>query len=279
MSKQISFSKESIDAVQSVRMDTYERVEQLEQAIKSVKRFRKVIVELEKYVDKHWPFHVLYLMSKNAEFIKEQCEAGPFSLQELENLRAEAQVQAKKLRTWYPNFLEQACEDEGLPLDMTSRFPVYTFEKGFFELIIDSEGTATFSNSERKLGVFPADIGAVVEKVRDEHKRIFSKPYDGRYFLKKLREHYLGVLQRQKQEDGTDVPIRRIAGRMASEKGGYQTDQFIVDLSRLAREGPLEIDRRRLELLHTRDDVAGMLLHDAGSVAYVGFVRFQEVGS
>ncbi|AFM28234.1 hypothetical protein [Desulfomonile tiedjei] len=279
MPKQISFPDEARHAVRSALMDTYERQEELEQAIKSLKRFRKIATELEKYVSKGWPFHVLSLMEKQDEFIRQQCDAGAFSLQDLEKLRAAAQEQAKKLRIRYPNYLELACREAGLPLDMSSRYPVYTFEKGFFELTIDRGGTATLSNSERKLGEFPADIGAVVAKLAEEHERIFARPYDGRYFLKKLREHYLGVIQREKLADGADVPIRRIAARMASDKKGYQSDQFIVDLSRLAREGPLEIDSRRLELLHTRDDEAGMLLHEVGSVAYVGFVRFEEVGA
>jgi hypothetical protein len=277
MLKQTPLSEDSIRAVNALSYGAYKRQEELENALKSLKRFRKIVTELEKYVSRQWFLHALHLVEKHDQFIREQCEAGSLSFQDIEKLRSVAKDQANKLRVWFPNRLEQACQEAGLPLDMTSRFPTYTFERGFFELTIDRGGIAVLSNSERKLGEFPADIGAVVEKVAEEHERIFARPLDGGYFLKKLRTHYLGVLQRLKLEDGASVPIRRIAGRMASEKKGYQTDQFIVDLSRLAREGPLEIDSKRLELQHTRDDEAGMLLHDIGTVTYVGFVRFEEV--
>ena len=279
MPEQTAFPAKYSGVVCSILEDTYERQEELEQAIKSLKRFRKIISELEKYVAKDWPFHVLHLLDKHYEFIKDQCLSRSFPFQELENLRVGAKGRVEKFRVWYPNRLEKACQEAGLPMDMTSRFPVYTFEKGFFELTVDRKGLALLSNSEAKLAEFPADIGAVVQKVGEEHERIFARPLDGRYFLKKLRNHYLGVVQRLKLEDGASVPIRRIAGRMASEKKGYQVDQFIVDLSRLAQKGPLEIDSKRLELQHTRDDQAGMLLHDIGTVAYVGFIRFEEVNA
>jgi len=276
MPKEFSFPDEAKDAVESILMDASEKEQALDEAMKAVKRFRKIVAELGKYVSKGWPLHVLSLMEEQRAFLRQHRDARR---KDWDQLYMAAQERAKILRIWYPKYLEVACLKKRLPLDMSSRHPVYTFEEGFFELTIDRAGTATLSNSERKLGHFPADIGAVVAKLGEEHERIFARRDDGQHFLTKLREHYLGVVGREKLLDGADVPIRRIAGRMASEKKGYLTDQFIVDLSRLAIEGPLEIDARRLELLHTRDHDSGMLLHGVGSVAYVGFVRFEEVSS
>lgn len=278
MPKQPSFPDEMKSTAQDILHSAYVRQEKLEQTITDLKRFRKLLSELVEFVSMGWPFHALSLIENQGDVI-ERCELEPFWLRILEELRASAQEQVKNLRFWYSNYLEQACRELRLPLDMSSRHPKYTFEKGFFELTIHRGRIATLSNSERKLAEFPADIGAVVAKLAVEHKRIFARPYDGRYFLQKLRKHYLDVIDKERLADGADVPIRKIAERITREKNNYQSDQFIVDLSRLAREGPLEIDSRRLELSHTRDDKAGMLLHDVGSLSYVGFVRFEELGS
>jgi hypothetical protein len=279
MPKQLSFPDEMKSTAQDILHSAYVRQEKLEQTIREVKHFRDLLAKLVEFVSMGWPFHVLSLIENQGDVIGQRYELEPFWLRILEELRASAQEQVKNLRFWYPNYLEQACRELRLPLDMSSRHPKYTFEKGFFELTVHRGRTATLSNTERKLAEFPADIGAVVAKLAVEHKRIFARSYDGRYCLQKLRKHYLDVIDRERLADGADVPIRRIAERMTLEKQDYQSDQFIVDLSRLAREGPLEIDSRRLELSHTSDDKAGMLLHDVGSLSYVGFVRFEELGS
>ena len=63
-----------------------------------------------------------------------------------------------------------------------------------------------------------------------------------------------------------------------SEKNvkGFRTDEFLVDLSRLAQDGPFEIDGRRLDLQQTKDTNQGMLLHGAAGRGYVGFIVFKE---
>ena len=63
MPKRISFSSEATTAVPIVLIDTHKRLGELEQTVKSVKRFSKILIELQKYVLKQWPLHVLYLIS------------------------------------------------------------------------------------------------------------------------------------------------------------------------------------------------------------------------
>jgi hypothetical protein len=161
---------------------------------------------------------------------------------------------------------------------MTSRHPVYTFEKRFFELTVNHNGTATISDPERKLEEFPGDIGAATEKIRKHHARVFQHPFNGEAFLKELFDHYLAVLRRQNRPHGSSVPIRLLSSRITSEKRKYLTDRFIVEISKLTREGPWQIGDHRLELEHTLDEKQGMLLHDVDTPGYVGFVRFEEAG-
>jgi hypothetical protein len=92
--------------------------------------------------------------------------------------------------------MEEACVTSNLPLDRESRHPRYSFEKGFFQLEVDdTRGIAHLFNHEGRLDEFPADIGAIVEVMEREHKRIFGRPFDGDKFLKKLR-HIFGVIKK-----------------------------------------------------------------------------------
>src|SRR5262249_14103360 len=136
--------------------------------------------------------------------------------------------------------------------------------------------TARLSNHEGRLAEIPADIAAVVEAIQQEQKRVFGRAFNGAKFLKLLRAQYKAVVTKEKQTDGASVPIRQITRRLGKNAKGFRTDEFLVDLSRLAEQGPFEIDGRRLDLQQTKDTSQGMLLHGAAARGYVGFVVFKE---
>ena len=83
------------------------------------------------------------------------------------------------------------------------------------------------------------------------------------------------IIKKINRDDGSSVPIRKITRRLKNVKG-FRTDEFLVDLSWLASEGPFEIEGRRLDLQQTKDTEQGMLLHNAEERGYVGFIVFKE---
>ena len=179
----------------------------------------------------------------------------------IENLYRESKTAADKAMVSFPSDLERACADAKVPIDRTSREPHYTFQNGFLELEIDTgKHLAHVKDREAKLVTLPADVGAVVEAVAAEHQRLFERPFDGERFLRKLRSHYLAVLKKEGLKDGEVLPIRRITHRLGKNEKGFHTDEFLIDLSRLAEEGPLESDDVKLDLQQTKDTNQGMLL-------------------
>jgi hypothetical protein len=63
---------------------------------------------------------------------------------------------------------------------------------------------------------------------------------------------------------------------MAENTKGLRSDEFLVDLSQLAQDGPFEIGGRKLDLQQTKDTNQGMLLHGAAGRGYVGYIVFKE---
>lgn len=177
----------------------------------------------------------------------------------------------------FPSLLEEAFVNSGLSIDPTSRHPKYTLENGFFRLEIDEKkGIARLLDHEGRLAETPADVKAIVETVRKERQRIFERKYNAKKFLQSLRTQYKVVIRKEKQPDGSSVPIRHITRRLGKNVKGFRTDEFLVDFSRLAQDGPFEIDGRRLDLQQTKDTNQGMLLHGAAGRGYVGFIVFKE---
>ena len=188
-------------------------------------------------------------------------------------------VEEAARRAWleYPHLLSEECQRQSVVLEERSRHPRYRFAQGFLLLHVKKETKtviAILSDTERKLGRFPADVQTVVERVRKEELRLFGRGYDGTKLLSTIRQHYSMLLQERGEPDGSLVLLRDLARRLIKGRQGYQIDEFLLDFSRLAREGPFEIDGRRLQLRETRDDKTGMLLHNVGSLGYIGSLSF-----
>lgn len=160
-----------------------------------------------------------------------------------------AREESERTLRRYPALLEEACRAAGLALDMDSPHPKYSLKHGFFRLEIDEKKRlARLSDYEGRLAEHPADIQAVVETIQKEHHRIFSRTFNGQKFLKSLRSQYKAVLKKENLTDGASVPIRHITRRLGKNVKGFRTDEFLVDLSRLAEKGPFEVEGRRLDL-------------------------------
>ena len=229
------------------------------------------------YIAKRWVCHIQDYLEQQKERLQRWRTDGHAGIVTIESLYREAKAAADKAMLSFPSDLEQACMKSKLPIDRTSREPHYTFQDGFLELDIDTgKRLAHVKDREAKLAVIPADVGAVVELIATEHRRLFKRPFDGERFLRKLRTHYLAVAKKEGLKDGEVMPIRRITHRLGKNEKGFHTDEFLVDLSRLAEEGPLQVDDVKLDLQQTKDTNQGMLLHGVASRGYIGFIMFRK---
>jgi len=254
------------------------QMRRIEAQLAETRKRHQFLSELGTYLKKDWPQHVLALLNKESQAIK-TIDADNQALNDaLVSIRNAAMEKVAVLQRRFPAFLDEACKAANLPLDRESRDPQYTFEKGFFTLLIDyQKGRARLSDYEGRLHEFPSDIGAVVEHVQAEHKRVFGRQFDGQKFLKKLRNHYLAIIKKDRIADGSELPIRRITARLGKNEKGFRTDEFIVQLSRLIAEGPVEIDNRRVDLQQTKDSHQGIYLHGLAGRGYIGYITFKEV--
>jgi hypothetical protein len=244
---------------------------QLEESTKTEKAWEDFLL----FTSRKWFMHTLDLLDKQRLTFQKLEATYPDLIPILEKARITAKEGADDVVRLFPAYLEESFREAKLPLDSDSRHPRYTIERKFFRLEIDEKKRiAKLSDNEGRLLEFPADIGAILEAVQREYKRIFGRPFKGIEFLRLIRRQYLAIINKEKQTDGDSIPIRRITTRLGKNIRGFRTDEFLADLSRLIEQGPFEIDGRRLDLQQTKDTKQGMFLHTAG---YIGFVVFKEV--
>jgi hypothetical protein len=274
----MEFPPHIIDAGREMHASAKEEVKALNARVEKAVEAENLWRNYLSFVTKCWPMHLINLIDEEVPRLKGMRTEGHIMIPVIEEAYRISKEESERIIRRYPAFLELACRDAGLPLDLDSRHPRYTFENKFFRLEIDdTRRTARLSDNEGRLAELPADIEAVVETMQREHKRIFGRPFDGEKFLKQLHTQYKAILIKEKQQNGSSVPIRKITGRLGKNVKGFRTDEFLVDLSRLAENGPLEIDGRRMDLQQTKDTNQGMLLHGAAGRGYIGFIVFREV--
>lgn len=275
----IPFPEKILEQAREQAASTTQREKKLQADLEEMKEFRKVWEDLNLFLDKQWPLHCLDLLDKHKPLIDRiRVDQSP-EVSLLDDIYRVAKERAQELKPHrFPAYLEKACQATSLQLDQDSRHPRYKFDKGFFQLDIDDQKkTASLSNYESsKMVEFPADIGAIVEVVQREHKRIFGRSFDGKKFLKKLLAQYSAILKKDKLSNGATIPIRNITQRLGKNESGFRTDEFLIDLSRLVEQGPIEIDGCRLELQQTKETNQGMLLH-IEQKRYIGFMFFKKV--
>lgn len=273
------FSNGALEHIRELVARSAQKSAELAKQAAEADRVDEMWQELYSYLERGWPLHVLELMRRADPLLKKmRAESSP-ALPSLEEVYRTARDQVDQIRRRFPERLEAACKSNNLPLDLESRHPRYTFEQGFFILEVDDrKGLAKLSDYEGQLAEFPADIGAVVEKVIREHERVFGRPFDGAHFLEKLFRNYRAVLKKRNEPDESAMPIRAITTRLGKNEKGFRTDEFLIDLSRLVRGGPTQIQGYRFDLQQTRDTRQGMLLHGPAGRSYVGFITFRKAG-
>lgn len=275
MTKENSLPESLLKDIRNLSESATEKANKLKAEAKEADRVKKVLADIDSLLNKGWYLHILELMDKETSLLKKMRTEDHPAIPSLEKI---ANDQADILKRNFPDYLEKSWTDSNPSLDRTSRHPRYTFEGGFFQLDVDDKkGIAHLSDYEGKLDEFPADIGAVIDAVQREHKRIFGRTFDGKKFLSKLRSQYLAVVKKEKVSDGDSIPIRHITRRLGKNQKRFRTDEFLVDLSRLVEKGPTEIKGRKLDLQQTRDTNQGMLLLGAAGRGYIGFILFKEV--
>lgn len=274
----MEFPSEIVDGIRELHSSVKVTLQQLSAEAEEVTRTERVWADLERFVAKGWALHVLDLVEEEAPRLRRMRADNNPAVPLIEKAYSLAKEESGVTLRRYPALLEEACRTGGLVIDSDSRHPRYSFQRGFFRLEIDEKKRrARLSDHEGRLAEHPADVQAVVETVQREHQRVFGRAFNGPKFLKTLRRHYNAVLNKEQQADGASVPIRRITRRLGKNVKGFRTDEFLVDLSRLAENGPFDIDGRRLDLQQTKDTNQGMLLHGATARGYIGFIVFKEV--
>ncbi len=277
MIKASTYSENSVDAIRQLVSSSRQTAKTLRAQADEATRVQQVWEDLASYIERVWPLSILALAEKESSLLKKMRAEGHPAIRAIDDILATAKGQTENLRHLLPRYLEDACKTSRLPLDPDSRHPRYTFAGGFFRVEIDDvKMTARLSDNEGEIARFSADAGAIVAAIQREYARVFERPFDGRAFLKKLRHHYLAVLEKENQPDGTSLPIRAITRRLGKNEKGFHTDEFLADLSRLVQQGPTEIDGRQLDLQQTKDTNQGMLLHGPAGYGYVGFITFRR---
>ncbi len=272
------FQPEVLDALRDVAASARNAAAQMKQQAAEAEALARTWEALLRYIIKGWSVHTVQFMDEKRDVFGRMRAEGHSAMSALEEVYRTAQDDAANVRRRFPGLLDDACREAGLAIDADSRHPRYYFYGKFFTLEVSEQTQqARLSDHEGRLAELPADVPAIVEAVVREHRRVFGRKLIGKVFLRKLRGHYLAVLRREGQGDGDTVPIRNITRRLGKNEKGFRTDEFLVDLSRLVEQGPLEIDGRRLDLQQTKDTSQGMLLHGAAGRGYVGFVVFRKV--
>lgn len=273
----MEFPVEMIDQVRELHAHAKADAQRLKIEAEAAAQDEITWANIRNFLDKGWALHLLSLLEKEAPRLKRMRADDHPAIPIIEDAYRRAKEERDRIFRRFPSLLEEAFANSGLSIDPTSRHPKYTLESGFFRLEIDEKkGIARLLDHEGRLAETPADVKAIVEIVRKERQRIFERNYNAKKFLQSLRTQYKAVIRKEKQPDGSSVPIRHITRRLGKNVKGFRTDEFLVDLSRLAQDGPFEIDGRRLDLQQTKDTNQGMLLHGAAGRGYVGFIVFKE---
>jgi hypothetical protein len=246
---------------------------QADEAAKAVAIWKQVLEARDKGL---W-FRLRALFEEESSYFGSLRELGDSVISSLEELYKEAKEQTAELLLSLPRDIEKLAEREGLALDRTSCHPKYTFKNGFITLDVDeSKRAARIGNYEVKPASMPLDLQTIGVALKSEEARLFNRKFDGAKFLQNLRTAYLAILKKEKRSDGSPVPIRDIARKMASTDNKFRRDEFLIDLSTLAIEGPAEISGYRFELQQTSDSSQGMLLYGPAGRGMVNLLIFTK---
>lgn len=272
-----TYSPMAFDAVREFLAAAKEKTKALKAQAEEAARAERFWGDLLGFLTRGWPLHFLHKLNQECRLLEDLRAAGHTAVAAIEEARRTAEEEADKVQRRFPRFLEDACRAAGISLDPDSPHPRYTIERRFFKLEIDDhKRMARLSDTESRLADIPCDVGAIVELIQREHKRVFGRSFDAKRFLKSLWSQYTAILKHEKMSPKASVPIRKITRRLGKNTKGFRTDEFVVDLSRLVEAGFAEIDGWRLDLQQTKNTSDGILLHGIAGRGYVGYVVFNR---
>lgn len=146
---------------------------------------------LKKHVASGWLLHILEDLESEVAVVNTASQHDPEFQRDVDSLRESGKWYLKRLSQRFPALIEQAAKEAQLPLDRTSRHPRYDFDQGFFRLEIDDhKGKVRLTSREGSLAVLPADVGAAIELLLRERKRVVDRSFDGKKFVKRLKTNY-----------------------------------------------------------------------------------------
>ncbi len=269
----LNISEECRLAVQQNLARAAQRTNAVKAQLEQASRLQDFWERLIQYMEQDLCFHIAWWIEKEKALWDALPEGSPNIGKQLQEIAVAAKATCDTVKRRYPSLLEAACREANLPIDMESRHPRYTFEKGFFLLELNEvKGMAKLSDHEGRLELFPADIHTVIRMVQLHHQRVFGRNFDGPRFLKKLRKQYLQILKKENREDGDSIGIRQITARLGKNEKGFRSDEFLVDVSRLMEKGPFHVDGRKIDFQQTKDTNQGML--PAGGRGYINLILF-----
>jgi hypothetical protein len=248
---------------------------QAEAAAKEV----SIWMDLQSYRSKQWWFHLRALFEREAKFFSTLRESEAPVIGELEGLFRQAKTHTDELLHELPRNIEQMAEQHGLALDHSrSAHPKYQFREGFLTLEIDgAKRIARLKDYEEKLAEMPPDIEAIARSIKQHDERLFGRSFDGAQFLEKLRRNYLALIKKEGKQDGDPIPLRKVARRVVDNERNYRRDEFLIDLSRLAADGPPATGGYGFEFQQTKDTEQGFLLHGPAGRGMVNLLIFKKV--
>jgi len=238
---------------------------------------QKFLETIVSHRDKEWWLHLKELYEREVERLKRLRQSGNPSIGPIDELYRRANEQASQMPTRFPSNIEWHAKDQKIAIN--GNHPRYFFDKyKFLEAIIDDEKfRCTVQTREGKLGTLPADPNAILEKVRYQLDRLFSRKFDGHSFLARVRQAYLAAIKAQNNaREGDPIPLREIFSGITKKAKAYKIDEFIVDLSMLVEKGPAATAGYRFELQQTRDTQEGILLLGTAGTGMVNLMIFKN---
>lgn len=272
------FSNQRAETIQQAAAAAQARATHLKSEADSATKESTIWQNLLSYQQKSWWFHIRNLFEREADFFRLIRGSQAPVISQLETLYREAKAHTEDLILQFPKDIERMAQTHKLPLDHAqSRHPKYLFREGFLTLELDdSKRLAHLRDYEEKLAEMPPDIEAIAQALKLHDQRLFGRPFDGRKFLDKIRRNYLSILKKSKKPDGDPVPLRQIARRLADNERTFRRDEFLIDLSRLAVDGPPDIDGYRFEFQQTKDTEQGFLLVGRAGRGMVNLLIFKK---
>ncbi|MGV8122509.1 MAG: hypothetical protein AB2L14_22350 [Candidatus Xenobiia bacterium LiM19] len=272
-----SVSQEIIPEILLLKKKTVDEIKECEQTLKELRQMELFLGKLFSFMQGMKLQHILALTQKEKaamESLRKKDSDSFTSLQKaLSVIRSEAQTAMKR----FPRLFQMACEETGLAIDESSIHPRYSFYDGFFTVEInESKGAAVIRDRMAKLHELPCDISEIIALIKEEHKRVFQRPFDPGRFLKKLFKYYSDQIKKEKKSIGDSVPIAGIINAFKAKDKSFKADEFLYDLSRLAEGGSQQIDGHLLDFQHTKDTESGILLYKHESGGYIGYILFRR---